>query len=490
MSRIAAKNTASAIRSATRDNQVTEKEVGKLGRAVIKDLVAGSDQPEKTLKDCAARLGTFLEPFRANDLQEAGGVWLGREQRYDVSDLQSGLEKAADQLDEVDGGLFGMVMGLALQDGRMDAHEAGHLRKLAKKVVESSDDPDATAMSFRKVLLEMESAISHNVALDMGPGHSKYFTKGADKTLADVNAFLGQAIATGIKRPGEGLEIKPDSDLGKAFKELAEEDGWGRAMMMETLPSIVDKELARYDSTGLTGPAKLKMEKQTAARAAAILSYVEGLNTDGNSDDLVQNLYRITTGHFMPPAKMDAFKTVLQGMDSSEIRKGMKSFSERLDALAEGESFSMRNERAGLEEGLDLLEAELARRADVSGLSSLGNAASKAAVLNFLDNEPMIKAAIADGASIDRGSVKFFDWSEAKTAIKDDQGPQTNLDVVLGNWCQDYSHSSRDLPDMYAFARVAVSVPHENQPIPLVVIMAKGDSGWTPTRMAEGEIPF
>jgi hypothetical protein len=484
------KNTQVALSRAAQDSFVTENEATKMGRAVIKDLVKNAEDPEATLRACAEKLGDFLEPYAARDSQEEGGVTLGRSERYELTDLKDGLERAADKLDEVQAGLFSLVMSMAFSDGRMDKHESNQLGKVAEKVVALSANPAKMAEEMRGVLIEFESVIAQNAALGMGADRSAFFTDGANKGLKTINAFLGNAIAAGIERPGVGREIKADSELGMALTEMAETDGMERGMMMEMLPRIVDKELAKYDSTGMSGPAKFKMAQEQEARPGALVTFVEGLNANGDQDDLMQNIYRVATGHFLPPSAMDEFKGQLAGLGSDELRAGVRDFEGRIEDLSGGESFSIKNERAGLLEGVELVKAELASRADATGLSGLGSAESKKAALDFIKADPNMVALLADGALLQEGTTTFFDWSEAKGVIASDFGPGTNLDTVLENLVQDFSMSSRDLPDNYAFARVAIDIPNEPEPWPLTVIFKNEGGAWNPTSVNGTGLPF
>ena len=80
--------------------------------------------------------------------------------------------------------------------------------------------------------------------------------------------------------------------------------------------------------------------------------------------------------------------------------------------------------------------------------------------------------------------------NDAKDLIKDEFGPGTNLDTVLQNLVQDFSMSSRDVPEHYAFARVAIDIPGEPEPWPLTVVLKKDGSDWNPTKVDGAGLPF
>jgi hypothetical protein len=490
MPSIKPKNVSAALVKAARDGQITEKEADGLGRAVVRDLVKNAANPEETLKAIAGKLDEFLAPYAARDSQEENGVFLGRSERYGMTDLQNGLEQAADKLDTIQAGLFSLVMSLSFQDGKLDKNETNQLEKLAEKVVAESANPDETAAAMRNVIIEFESVIAQNAAMGMGYDRDEMITKGASQGLKQLNAFLGSAIASGIERPGQGQTIDASSDLGQMLSEIAESDGMERGMAMEMLPRLVDKELAKFDSEGLTGQAKFKMDQQLEARAGAIVAFVEGLNAGGDQDDLMQNVYRIATGKFLPPSQMDEFKGQLATLDGDEIRAGVRQFEERIEDLSGGESFSIKNERAGLMDGLEMLKAELASRAQASGLSGLGSAESKQAALDFIKADPNMQALLSDGASLREDTTTFFDWQAAKTELEGEFGSGTNLDTVLQNLVQDFSMSSRDVPDHYAFARVAMDIPNEVEPWPLTVIFKRDGNEWNPSAVSGTGLPL
>lgn len=486
MTTIKPTNLNASLKAAVRDGEVTQQEAAKLTAAALKDLIKSDDQAA-TLKLAAENLSRFLEPFRARDSQEEGGVWLGRTVRYEVEDLVNKLTRAAEELTALTMNPFEVAMGMVLEDGKLSAYEAKDLGKLAQKLVDEADDPAAAAQAARRSLLQLESLFAQSVTFGMGgPTRDDVLTKTSSKHLATLNAFLGTAIAKGLDgAPNE--TVSPHSEFAEGIQQILDATPMERNMLLETLPYLVDQEVGMYDATGLVGPARLKMEQQAAARGRALLAYVDGLGSD--VDDIQQALFRIVTGRFLPDDAMAEFKTMVSTLPGDELRRGLEQFKGRAESLKGAQSYSVKNEVKGLLEGVALLEAELARRADLSGLSSIGSSAEAQAVLDFLAADPDVAAALADGAKLDGDSVKTFTWDEAKAAIKRDFSPDSDLDVVLQNMTGDATMFRRDLPDAYAFARVTIHLPDE-PPFPLTVVLKKGDDGFAPVRRADGGIPF
>lgn len=353
----------STLRAATRDGVVSDKEAAAFTRAALKDLVH-SDDGATTLKMAAENLRRFLEPFRERDSQEEGGVQLGRSTRYSLADVADKLAKAADELATLNMNAFQVAMALSIDDGKITAYEAKDLGRLAQKTVDSADDPAEAARTMRRVLLELETLFAQTAALGFGgPMRDEVLTATSSRELARLNAFLGHAIAQGLGAAGASETVAPDSAFAKGVADIAHADHMERRMLLETLPHLVDQELGMYDATGLTGPAKLKMEQQAEARGRALLAHVNDLAAGGDVEDLQQALYRIVTGRFLPDDAMAELSAMVKTLPVEELEQGIAQFKRRVQELGGAQSFSVKNEKKGLLEGVALLEAELARRA-------------------------------------------------------------------------------------------------------------------------------
>jgi len=500
-----ASNLAATMKAALKDKVVTEDEATALVPAVIKDLIKGGEANAKeTLALLAQNLKAFLEPFRANDLQEHDGVRVDRSVRYSLTDVANHLEQAAAKLDEIKGGTFGVAMGLVMEDGKITAKEAAVTAALGKKVVDGSANPGDAARVLRSMLIDLEAIFQQSALMGSsanfgsGPTRDEVMMPGSSKSFARLNTVLGNAIAKGLEGTAPSETVKADSEFAKGIKDIVGADSLGRRILLETLPMLVDKEVAMFDSTGLVGGLKGRMDQQLEARAKALLAHVDAHATGSDADDIKQSVYRLTTGKFLPPSAEPEFKQQLASLGEDDLRDGMTSFTKQVEQLGKRDgattSFALKNEIKGLNEGIAMIKAALAERASAAGVTQTTTGTAFAgvdakAVLDFLKADSNIASILAQTAGAKLDDVKFFSWDEARTAIKGDFGAGTNLDVVLENFTK-ANMLSADIRAQHAFARVTLTAPGED-PFPLTVVLRKqADSTWSASKIADGGIPL
>src|SRR5688500_6456997 len=133
---VSTRNLDRALKAVVKDNVVTADEVARLVPAAVRDLgAAGAAAAKGTPSKMAETLRAFIEPFRANDLQEVNGLRMDRSVRSSMVDLADTLVSAAEKLHEMKSGLFGAAMGISLDDGKLTAHEARALNAVAKNLL-------------------------------------------------------------------------------------------------------------------------------------------------------------------------------------------------------------------------------------------------------------------------------------------------------------------------------------------------------------------
>jgi hypothetical protein len=93
-------------------------------------------------------------------------------------------------------------------------------------------------------------------------------------------------------------------------------------------------------------------------------------------------------------------------------------------------------------------------------------------------------------AALKEDAIEFFSWSEAREAIRSDHRPGVNLDVVLQNMAQAGDRFMADAMSSYAFARLPLTIPGEEEPWPLTIALKRSDDGWVPHRVTDNVIPF
>ncbi|MEW5847799.1 MAG: hypothetical protein AB2A00_03255 [Myxococcota bacterium] len=486
MTTIQPKSVHSAINRATVDKLVTEGEAQKVPAAIIKDLLASSN-PSETLKLAAQRLKDFLAPFHGGP-ENADGVRMDQAARYKLSDLADALERAGNELETIKGGAFSLVMGLASDDGKLQTGEITQLRKMAEKMVAGAPDPAAVAGTLKDILIAFEGRLEMAKVWGQGPTRDEVVSAQASRRMDALSTFLGGVIAQHLTGANGGT-VDPDGEFAKGVKDMMSQGGgFGGNFALLALPGLVDAELGKYDSTGFSGPAKLKLDAQAEARGKELLKYVDSL--PGDTSDIKERLYRLVAGTFCPPDMKDQLQQQLSSADSDELKGALERMRQQAKELEGTRSFSVRRERAAMQEGIGLIEGELARRAEASGLTRLDTPERRKAVVELLKSDANVGPMLQGGGKIDADKMVFLTWDQAREAAKKDFAPNVDLDSVLMNLAGAANSLRRDAVENHAFARVPLRVPGESEAFPATVVLRRSGNEWTPARVADGVVPF
>jgi hypothetical protein len=360
MPRIEPTSVNAAMKGALKDSVVTKAEANDtIAPAVLRDLVR-SENPKETLLLAAKNLQAFLAPFSKNDSQEENGVRLPRDARYTLDQLADTLTQAAESLDQIKGGLFGTVFGIAMQDGMLTVTEARHLEGAAKKMLAGAGDPAAVARTLHSILADVDYALAQAGAFG-GPRREEAFPAATDKTMAKIHALLGTAIAKGLESGAAVETLDPDGIFAKNVRTMVDASGYGR-MSLSELPRLVDAELSTFDATGLVGPGKLRMEQQADVRAKALVAFVEAMPNGSSKDDVLMGLHRYAFGTYVPPSAAQEFADQLKSADKAELEDVVNQMKKQLTENPSPKGYAARNEQKAIREGIALIEAEIANR--------------------------------------------------------------------------------------------------------------------------------
>lgn len=354
------RNVAAQFASITKDKMVDEKEVASLTPALLKDLIRNTDA-KATLESAAKNLQEFLAPFAGSRVAPGRDVeFQSLDAKYKMHDLADALTRAGEQLARLDGGLFQIAMGLSVEDGKLSASEVKDLQKVAAKVVKESADPKVTAAKLKQVLVEFDSHLRNLASAGMG-GRDEVMDPAAQAAMGKLNAFLGATIAKHTSTVNPSV-VDPNGSFAKGLKDALRDNGsFGPAAAVElVMPSLVEAELGVFDSKGLSGPAKLKMDAMREERAGALMGFVNSLNLDDSG--MTASIYRMLTGHFVPPQLATEFKTELKGMSVDDLKSQLQTFTRYQAEVPAQDTVAGRNNLAALKEGAALVQAELTAR--------------------------------------------------------------------------------------------------------------------------------
>ncbi len=333
MTNITPKNLTVAISAATQAKVFTADAAQALTPGVLHDL-ANSDAPLQTLKLAAQNLRAFLAPFATAQTADAGGVHLDRAVRHTLTDIADQLAGAAERLETVKGGLFGVAMGLSVADGVVTVQEAEAIGAIGERILADAQDPGATARLMRGMLAELETMFAQTAAfgsnaLGSGPSRDEVFAPQSSAAMNRLNVTLGQTIAAGIK-PDASQVVAADGAFAKGVRDAMNGDPMMRALMFEAgLPSLVQEQLAIYDSTGLRGPAKLAMDRESGKIAQALVAHVNAAAPGVDHEDLRATVFRLVTGEFLPADLMKKFTQELAANDVAALTKAQQGMQER-----------------------------------------------------------------------------------------------------------------------------------------------------------------
>ncbi len=355
------RNVAAQFASISKDKLIDEKEVASLTPALIKDLIRNTDS-KATLESAAKNLKEFLAPFAGSRTAPGRDVeFESMPAKYKLHDLADMLTRAGDQLASIDGGMFQLAMGLSVDDGKLSSSEIKDLQKVAAKMVKDSADPKATAAKLKQVLVEFDAQIRNMTSAGMG-SRDEVMDPAAQAAMGKLNAFLGASIAkhsTGVNPS----VVDPNGPFAKGLQDaLRDNSSFGPAAgLAMVLPSLIESELGVFDTKGLSGPAKLKMDAMRDERAGALMAHVNSLNLDDSG--MTASIYRMLTGHFVPPNLANEFKTELKSMSVDDLKSQLESFEKHAARSPASDTVADRNNLAALKEGAALVAAELKTRA-------------------------------------------------------------------------------------------------------------------------------
>lgn len=475
-------NLQSAIKQASVDGRIDRKEFRSFSTAIIRDL-AQSPNAKDSLHQATKNLLQYLDKFGAEGLMPTRP---GTDK--EIHNLAEGLYELANNLEKTAKDTFGAAMGISLQDGKITIIESKELGKLAEKLVKDSADPEATALQLREVVQGFRKHLVQANLTQKAEGKDGLIGKEATRQLGRINAFLGQTIARTVQ-PTAGQGVSEESDFAIGIKQ-ALGDGWYAGDNMEAVGALVDAELGRFNTEGLFGQAKLRLDKMADGRGAELLAYVDTLGlSDGH--DLKEDLYRMVTGKFCPPEYMGEFQEYLTNAPLEEINEGLQQFGgdhreKMLGSLGSG--VAGRNWQKANDEVLGMLEARKTEMEAEIGIASLDTPERRAAVLDFLNNHENVKEALADGATLGK-EVRIYNWPEALAAIKNDYGDDTHLEVVLQNMIQE-NVSFSEMPENYAFATIAMKDPENDVTWPFTIVMKREGDDFVPAEIAKNSIPL
>lgn len=343
-----------ALHRAAADGVVTKPEFKGLTMAMIKDL-ANSPDGARSLQKMTDRVLAFLQPFG-----QPGGPRLScPELKGDLELLAKDLGESVEEIKTAAGGAFDMAIGLAMyKDHHITVSESRELARMARKLVLKSEDPAATAGAFKKGLDQVLMVIG----MSEMAGMDDIASATATKNLMNIEKFLATAAAKGPELQDVG-KLSPDSPFALAVKEAFEGDDSVMAMNFfgaMVLAPAVDQELKAFDTTDLTGTAKLKMEQMAAKKTQAILDHLE---ETGHGGDLAEDVYRMCTGNFGPPEIIPEVVGELKDEPFATLQDNLAAFEIDADeGDIPGDSKAVANLFSAYKVGSDILMDEVCRR--------------------------------------------------------------------------------------------------------------------------------
>lgn len=331
------------------------KDIARITPAIIRDLAAAKN-PEETLVLVSSQMKTFLAAFQTDS-----GPYSPAKQNpkgaLELEGLVRELESAARRMDDAHGGAFAVMLRLSIQDGRFTGAEAGALQKAAAALLAKAENPAQTALQMRGILVSLDSALQSG-----GKGSALLGTPATDGPGAFDGAASGQLASLGRTLGKKVVGGKRALSLDKAveaFRARIVSMGEGRGGL-KFLPLAIDAEMSQFEGRGLSGTTRVRMEALAARHARALL---ETLNTPGLGESVRHPAYQLLAGKFMPPDLLPAFLAELRNTgDADAFKEMLAGLKEQADAVPQaGATFTQRQQRAALLDGVAIVQTELDR---------------------------------------------------------------------------------------------------------------------------------
>jgi hypothetical protein len=236
------------------------------------------------------------------------------------------------------------------------------LDDLARDLVKNAGADEKIGHKVRNTLAMLEMVLSGN---PMDPGDTDMVVSASSRRKLDkLDRFLARQVAKEIGTGPTGGTVDASSEMAQVFQSItAGGGGMSSGMALLFVPMMVERDLAVFDSEGLAGQAKHKLDSQAEARGRVLLEYVNGLPGDPDDKETLQTmLYRLVTGHYAPPDQKDEFIAHLDGATIDELNDALEGIDRQGDMWGSLTGRTGKNMRSATAEARKLLEDELAQR--------------------------------------------------------------------------------------------------------------------------------
>jgi hypothetical protein len=354
-------NLNASLNRIARDGQISAPEINRVTAAVIRDLAQNGDAL-KIFEKIGENLGKFISKVKTEMGEPTPELRASEAALEKLEDMAEGMVDAVDEWDDFQFGIFGAAMGLAFEDDNISVRDVDALDGLARDLVKNAGADDKIGHRIRSSMSMLEMVLNPS---PMGDDSDVVVSATARRKLDKLNTFLARTVANEIGPNATGGTVDPTGDFAKTAGSVASGGGgMGAGMALIFMPMLVEREIAIYDSAGLTGQAKHKLDTQAEARGGVLLDYIANLPGDPEDKEAMQTMvYRLTSGHYLPPASRDEFQSHLDGATEDELRGALEGIDRQADMWGSLTGRTGDNMKAATAEGRALIEGELAQRA-------------------------------------------------------------------------------------------------------------------------------
>jgi hypothetical protein len=346
MPRIGDKNTQATINRIKADGHISANETKSLSKAILRDLAKADNAPE-LMKKIGENLDKLAQALEAGDIKSASND----DAEYNIRDLASELEDAIDGMDDLGvGSQFWAALGIAQIDDYISVGEMDGIKDVANSMLEGASDKAEMAAAIKGLL----SLFNANLETDDTPIND-VMAPSTHKRFEKMGLSLTKTIAKHLDDPGD-MKI---NEKGLFAQGLVEMDPFA---LQTIFPMIIQAELSAYDSTGLSGNAKFKMEEAQQKLGQAMLKYIDEAPNMRAREEIMLTAFPFITGSMFPADQKAEWMSMMQGQDTDDLESAVEDMQGMAVGYEARSGVAYQNKAKALRQGVELISAELTRR--------------------------------------------------------------------------------------------------------------------------------
>jgi hypothetical protein len=355
-------NLNASLKRIASDGKIHAPEMNRVTAAIIRDLGQQGDA-KKIFEKIGKNMEAFVTKVRTEMGEPNPELKASEAALEKLEDLVEGMADAVDEWDDFQMGIFGAAMGIAFEDDHVSVRDVDALDDLARDLVKNAGADEKIGHKVRNTMAMLEMVLNGGTPMD-DSDDDMVVSASARRKLDKLDRFLARQVAKEIGTQPSGGTVDPSSELGGLFESIASgSGGMAAGFGMIFLPTLVERDLAVFDSEGLSGQAKHKLDSQAEARGRVLLEHVNALPGDPDDKEALQTmLYRLVTGHYVPPDQKDEFVAHLDGATTDELKDALEGIDRQSDMWGALPGRTGKNMRAANAEARKLIEDELAQR--------------------------------------------------------------------------------------------------------------------------------